>query len=186
MRIFSDPFLCCKSISSTTLRGSPASCTEVSPTSKQFCSAWRSAWIISFSEGAGIFEPTNPMALSTRIPLGSPPVSMTLPPSTFDRAVTPPSLRALEFAHAACPSMRRSRMGVSGKCASSMVLSGNSCTSQSFWSQPLPVIHDPGCFAWCSFTKAMISSTEPVPVTSNASRFMPYPKKWQCASIHPG
>ncbi len=71
MRIFRAPACCSESINCTTGFDSPASCTEVSPTLKQFFSACWSAWIISSLEEAGIMDPTSPMALSIRIPLGS-------------------------------------------------------------------------------------------------------------------
>ena len=158
----------------------------VSPMAKQFCWAACNAFLNCSEVLAGIFVLTRSTALSMRMPVRLPSISSTSPPVKVSPAFTPARSRATWLATAACPSMRVSNTGRSGKSVSSDSLLGNSFMAQSFWSQPRPVIHPSLFVAAKEFTRSRHSSQLFVPLRSTVCRLSPYPTKCACASIKPG
>ncbi len=72
------------------------------------------------------------MALSISTPVGLPFTLIISPPTTVVSGLKPANCNAFVLAMAACPSIRVSSTGFSGKNLSSKSLVGNSLTSQSF------------------------------------------------------
>ena len=131
---------------------------------------------------------TSSMALSLRIPVGTPFASrMISPPATSGvSASTPASCSASELASAMCPSRREIQTGLSGVIASIQSRRGSS-PPQFVWSHAPPVIHSPGSAARAN---AAIRNTNSSGVGASRSctdaRELPPARKCTCVSMNPG
>ncbi len=167
----------------------PASCTPVIPPCAQRASAEASCASNCSSVGGGITAKTRSIALSTRMPLGSPsgPRRMRPPSGSFVSRVIRARRRASPLTHSACPSMRDRATGVEGQRVSSSARVGNAFSGQSFWSQPWPMSQS----AWkaergAASRRSSASARESAPTRITEDRPRPRPERWPCASDRPG
>src|ERR1039458_9974892 len=111
----------------------------------KFLLAASSARSIVSAEGAGITRSTRLLALSFRIPVGSPDAPRTMAPPAASGVLlsTFAAASASEFARLMWPSMRLIHTGFLGAAASIHSFRGSS-PPQFWWSQSPPVIQVPG------------------------------------------
>jgi hypothetical protein len=78
--------------------------------------------------------------LSIRTPVSFPFDLTNSPPSIFDDLSIPARFNAKSLTKYACPSILLRTIALSGNSSFNNLLVGNDLLSQSFWSQPLPII----------------------------------------------
>ena len=82
----------------------------------------------------------NRIALSIRTPVSFPLILTNSPPSTLDDLSIPARFNAKSLTKYACPSILLRTIALSGNFSFNTLFVGNDLLSQSFWSQPLPII----------------------------------------------
>ena len=99
----------------------------------------------------------NLIALSIRTPVNLPLLFRNSPPSIFDDEVILASFNAASLTKYAWPSILLSITGLSGKFLFNSAFVGNDLFTQSFWSQPRPIIKS-GFLSESYFLAASITS----------------------------